>query len=114
MVKYSKGKFYVMPMLTHYGKHADLHPTTYATVHVKERTTVDLKAGYGNLALEIANVFDDDYERPLGYNQGGQQLKLTYSWKFQYILYAIYSMAPLSNYFSDGYQFRHRLLSGET
>ena len=82
MVKYSKGKFYVMPMLTHYGKHADLHPTTYATVHVKERTTVDLKAGYGNLALEIANVFDDDYERPLGYNQGGQQLKLTYSWKF--------------------------------
>jgi vitamin B12 transporter len=82
MVKYSKGKFYVMPMLTHYGKHADLHPTTYATVHVKERTTVDLKAGYGNLALEVANVFDDDYERPLGYNQGGQQLKLTYSWKF--------------------------------
>ena len=82
MVKYSKGKFYVMPMLTHYGKHADLHPTTYATVHVKERTTVDLKAGYGNLVLEVANVFDDDYERPLGYNQGGQQLKLTYSWKF--------------------------------
>jgi len=82
MVKYTKGKFYVMPMLTHYGKHADLHPTTYATVHVKERTTVDLKAGYGNLALEIANVFDDDYERPLGYNQGGQQIKLTYSWKF--------------------------------
>ena len=82
MVKYSKGKFYVMPMLTHYGKHADLHPTTYATVHVKERTTVDLKAGYGNLVLEMSNVFDDDYERPLGYNQGGQQLKLTYSWKF--------------------------------
>ena len=82
MVKYTKGKFYVMPMLTYYGKHADLHPTTYATVHVKERTTVDLKAGYGNFALEVANVFDDDYDRPLGYNQGGQQLKLTYSWKF--------------------------------
>ena len=51
-------------------------------MHVKERTTGDLKLGYGNLVFEMANVFDDDYDRPLGYNQGGRQMKLTYSWKF--------------------------------
>ena len=52
MVKYTKGKFFVMPMLTYYGKHADLHPTTYATVHVKERTTADLKLGYSDTQIE--------------------------------------------------------------
>ena len=81
-VTYATKNWWVEPSLLYYGKHADTHATNYSTIHVKERTTANLSAGFGNFVLDIKNVFDDTYERPHGYNQGGRTFDITYSKKF--------------------------------
>ena len=81
-VTYSTNSWWVKPSLLYYGKHADTHSSNWSTIHIKERTTANVSAGYKNFVLDVKNVFDDTYERPHGYNQGGRSVDLTYAVKF--------------------------------
>ena len=38
--------------------------------------------GYNNFIFNIKNVFNDNFERPHGYSQGGRYLELRYEIKF--------------------------------
>ena len=45
---------------------------------MKERSIFNLKYTFGNLTFNLNNIFDDTYQRPHGYNQGGRNAKLQY------------------------------------
>jgi len=81
-VKYWKDSFWVQPSLLYYGDYSDTHSSDYTTIQVKNRTITDLSMGYNNFIFNIKNVFNDNFERPHGYNQGGRYLELRYEIKF--------------------------------
>ena len=68
--------------MSYYGKHSDTHSSNYSTIHVKERTLFNLVYTYQDFSFEIDNIFNDTFERPHGYNQGGRNLILTYRLNF--------------------------------
>ena len=68
--------------MNYFGKHSEVHSSNFSTITVKERTIFDFKVNYKNFNLKINNIFDDDFERPHGYNQGGRQIHLNYSNNF--------------------------------
>ena len=67
------------PKLFYYGSHSDTHSANFNTILIKERTIFDLSAKYNNFDLEVKNIFNDNYERPHGYNQGGIDIRIGYS-----------------------------------
>ena len=69
-------------IINFYGKHSDTHSSNFSTIQIKERTIFDLIYKYKFFKLEINNIFDDKFQRPHGYNQGGRNLKLKYSYTF--------------------------------
>ena len=61
--------------------------TDNSTITVDKQITSNLEAGYNvtndsSVVLSINNIFDNDYERPHGYNQDGRNLSLAYKLKF--------------------------------
>lgn len=86
-VTYSQDSFYLTPSVLYYGKHKDTHSSNYSTITVDKQITSNLEAGYNvtddsSVVLSINNIFDNDYERPHGYNQDGRNLSLAYKLKF--------------------------------
>ena len=78
-ILFNLGDIAIEPKLAFYGKHSDTHSSNYSTILIKERTIIDLNARYKNFNLDINNLFNDKYERPHGYNQGGINIRLGYS-----------------------------------
>ncbi len=74
----------ISPSISYYGTHSDTHSSNYSTILVKERSLLNLDLEYKNFHLGVKNIFDDQYERPHGYNQGGinQLLTLNYNYSF--------------------------------
>jgi vitamin B12 transporter len=71
----------------YYGKHRDIHPTSYATVDMDKQTTVD--AGFGYSVNEdvvvngtVTNIGDLEYERPYGYNQDRTAFNISVKYLF--------------------------------
>ena len=79
---YNTPKWSIGTNISFYGKHSDTHSSNYSTILVKERTLFDLIYNYKSLKFEINNMFDDNFERPHGYNQGGRNAKLRYWYTF--------------------------------
>ena len=69
-------------MIFFYGKHSDTHSSNYSTIIIKERTLFNIKLSYLDFSFEFNNLFDDTFERPHGYNQGGREFRFGYSYKF--------------------------------
>ena len=70
------------PELIFYGKYSDTHSSTFQTIQIKERSLFNLNLNYENFDLEVNNIFDDTFERPHGYNQGGIEVKLAFKKNF--------------------------------
>ena len=68
--------------MSYYGTHSDTHSTNFSTIQIKERTIFGLDINFKNFNLIINNLFNDKYQRPHGYNQGGINIKLNYSLKY--------------------------------
>ena len=73
--------------MLYYGEHKDTHSSNYSTITVDKQITSNLEAGYNvtddsSVVLSINNIFDNNYERPHGYNQDGRNLSLAYKLKF--------------------------------
>ena len=81
-INYAKDKWWIKPSLSYYGKHSDTHSVNYSTIQVEGTSIIDISLGYMNFKMDINNIFDEEYERPHGYNQGGRLLNLTYEKKF--------------------------------
>jgi len=79
---YFIGDLVLNPELNYYGKHSDTHSSNYSTILIKDRSIFNMKISYKSFDLKIYNVFNDDFERPHGYNQGGLDIKFSYSLKF--------------------------------
>ncbi len=79
---YYVGDLLISPEMNFYGKHSDTHSSNYSTILIKERTLFDLKIAYLDFTFQIKNLFDDSFERPHGYNQGGREMRLEYSYSF--------------------------------
>lgn len=81
-INYAKDKWWIKPSFSYYGKHSDTHSVNYSTIQVEETSIFDISLGYMNFKMDINNIFDEEYERPHGYNQGGILLNLTYEKNF--------------------------------
>lgn len=72
--------------VNYYGSHLDIDSQTYARVKMKSVTTVDLNYNFekGGLTFysELSNIFDEDYQRPDGYNQDGRAFTLGFKKTF--------------------------------
>ena len=71
----------------YYGKHRDIHPTTYATVDRQEQHYTDIGVQYNltedtQLNATINNVTDLTYERPMGYKQPGREFSFSVKYLF--------------------------------
>ena len=62
--------------INYYGEHLDIDSVTYATIPKPEVTTVDFGVSkyIGDYLIysKLNNAFDENYERPDGYNQDGR------------------------------------------
>lgn len=80
-------KFSIWYDWNYYGKHRDIHPSTFATVDREEQHYTDVGFSYtlnGSTELlgTINNVTDLTYERPMGYSQAGREFSLTLKYFF--------------------------------
>lgn len=71
----------------YYGKHKDIHPTSYATVNREEQHYTDIGFTYKinqdvSVMGTVNNVTDLTYERPMGYSQPGREFSLTIKYLF--------------------------------
>ena len=68
----------------HYGKHYDTHSTSFSTIEMDSTDIIDLKLSKkfnnADYFVTINNLFDENYERPHGYNQ--EQRSLRFGYKF--------------------------------
>tara|TARA_Y100001970_G_scaffold51188_2_gene64792 strand:+ start:1964 stop:3730 length:1767 start_codon:yes stop_codon:yes gene_type:complete len=81
-ISYNMPNWSIGSNMAFYGKHSDTHSSNFSTIQVKERTLFDLILNYKNFNFEIKNIFNDKFERPHGYNQGGRNAKIRYSFIF--------------------------------
>ncbi len=81
-ITYTNNDWSIKPEINYYGKHSDTHSSNYSTILVKDRTICDLSIFYKDFLIEVQNIFNDKYERPHGYNQGGLEIFLKYSKKY--------------------------------
>ena len=65
--------------ISYYGKHSDTHSSTYSTILVNDKSIFGLKYNIYNFNFSLENIFNEKFERPHGYNQGGVNAKLRYS-----------------------------------
>ena len=72
--------------INYYGEHLDVDSVTYATIPKSEVTTVDFGVSkyIGDYLIysKLNNAFDEDYERPDGYNQDGRNFNFGIKKKF--------------------------------
>lgn len=72
--------------VNYYGKHKDIDASTYATKNMSAITTVDLQYNKDinsfKVFANLNNVFDEDYEKPDGYNQLGRNFEIGFKKTF--------------------------------
>lgn len=72
--------------LNYFGKHLDIHSSTYETIEMQDKLILNLSAKKDILGLtffgRFSNITDVDYERPHGYNQLGRNFELGFSKRF--------------------------------
>jgi len=71
----------------YYGKHKDIHPSSFATVDREEQHYTDIGFAYKinndtSILGTVNNVTDLTYERPMGYSQPGREFSLTVKYLF--------------------------------
>ncbi len=81
-VIYQKENWSLGTNINYYGEHSDTHSSNFSTIQIKERTIFDLIYKYKFFKLEVNNIFHDTFHRPHGYNQGGRNLKIQYSYTY--------------------------------
>ena len=73
------GNFQLGLKYNHYGKHFDVHSSTFSTIEMDSTDIVDIyltkKINSTNYFLKISNILDENYQRPHGYNQERRALK---------------------------------------
>jgi len=66
--------------INYYGEHKDIDASTYARKDMSAITTVDLKYSKNISSFDVFatlnNVFDEDYQKPDGYNQLGRNFEI--------------------------------------
>jgi len=67
------GKFNINLNYNHYGKHYDTHSKNFSVIEMDSTDIVDLRLSKKffntNFFLNISNLFNENYQRPHGYNQ---------------------------------------------
>jgi len=71
----------------YYGKHKDIHPTSFVTVDREEQHYTDVGFSYQfnddvSVFGTINNVTDLQFERPMGYSQPGREFSLSLKYFF--------------------------------
>ena len=64
----------------HYGKHFDTHSSNFSTIEMDSTDIVNFnlnkKLNNSSVFLRISNLFDENYQRPHGYNQEKRQIRV--------------------------------------
>ena len=67
------GNYNVNINYNHYGKHLDTHSTSFSTIVMDSTDIVDIHLSKElfdtNMFFKISNLFNENYQRPHGYNQ---------------------------------------------
>ncbi len=78
------GNFNINILYNHYGKHLDTHSSTFKTVEMDSVDMVDLQINKnfksGSYFLKISNLFNENYQKPHGYNQ--EKRLINFGYKF--------------------------------
>ncbi len=65
----------------HYGKHFDIHSSNFSTVEMDSTDILNLNLSKIinniNYSLNINNLFDENYQRPHGYEQNGRDIRIS-------------------------------------
>jgi vitamin B12 transporter len=73
------GNFNLNLKYNHYGKHFDVHSSSFNTIEMDSTDIIDLyltkEIHSTTYFLKISNILNEDYQRPHGYNQIGRALK---------------------------------------
>ena len=81
---YNLNDILIKPSIEYYGSHTDTHSTNFSTILIKERTLFNLDLDYKNFNISINNIFNDQYERPHGYNQGARQSFISFNYDYSF------------------------------
>ena len=64
----------------HYGKHFDTHSSNFSTIEMDSTDIVNFnlnkKLNNSSVFFRISNLFDENYQRPHGYNQEKRQIRV--------------------------------------
>ena len=68
----------------HYGKHFDTHSSTFSTIEMDSTDLIDLKLSKkinnSNFFVKVTNLFNENYQRPHGYNQEQRSIKFGFKY----------------------------------
>ncbi len=71
-------------LYNHYGKHFDTHSSSFSTIEMDSTDVLDMKLTKNinnrDYYIKISNLFDENYQRPHGYNQEGRILKFGFNY----------------------------------
>ena len=78
------GEYKLNILYNHYGKHFDTHSKNFNTIEMNKTEIVDIKLEKKeknvNYFIKVTNLFDENFERPHGYNQEGRILKIGFKY----------------------------------
>ena len=78
------GNYKLNIVYNHYGKHFDTHSSNFSTIQMDSTDILDLRLSKNinnkDYYLKITNLFDENYQRPHGYNQEGRIVKLGFNY----------------------------------
>lgn len=78
------GNYNINLSYKHYGKHYDVHSSTFNTIEMDSTDILDLiitkKINQTNYFLKVSNLLDESYQRPHGYNQENRIIKFGFKY----------------------------------